>query len=255
MHRGVGTQRVEMELANLLPGVRVIRMDLDTTAGRRGHLAVLETFARGEKDILLGTQMVAKGHHYPNVTVIGVISADRGLHFPDFRAAEKTSRLLFQAAGRTGRGVKGGRVVIQTFAPDHCIYEFLAKHDYEGFAERELEMRRALRYPPAGRLVLFTVSSRSRERAEGGAEAVAAALSARLGARVPAASTSGTGGEALGPTPALIEEVRRMHRMQILVKIGDGSPPVHELVKAARESLADTKGAELQWDVDPMSLS
>jgi len=123
VHRGTGTERVEMELMNLLPGVKVARMDLDTTAGRAGHLAVLEKFSSGEKDVLLGTQMVAKGHHYPNVTLIGVLSADRGLHFPDFRAAEKTFRLLFQAAGRTGRGARGGWVLIQTYAPEHFIYQ------------------------------------------------------------------------------------------------------------------------------------
>ena len=155
-----------MELANLLPGVKVARMDLDTTAGRAGHLAVLERFSSGEKDVLLGTQMVAKGHHYPNVTLIGVLSADRGLSFPDFRAAEQTFRLLFQAAGRTGRGEKGGRVLIQTLAPEHSMYRYLAKHDYEGFAEEELGMRKALGYPPAGRLMLFTVSARAREQAE-----------------------------------------------------------------------------------------
>ena len=259
MHRGVGTQRIEMELTNLMPGVRVIRMDLDTTAGRRGHLAVLERFARGERDILLGTQMVAKGHHYPNVTVVGVVSADRGLHFPDFRSAEKTFRLLFQAAGRTGRGEKGGRVVIQTYAPDHYIYQFLAKHDYDGFAEHELEMRRALGYPPAGRLVLFTVSSRSREQAERGAEAAAAAVSKRLAAEggawaLPTSLGDGRG-EVLGPTPALVEWLRGTYRIQILVKGRFDPPLARELVHAAQESIGAARGAELQWDVDPMSLS
>ena len=258
LHRGVGTQRIEMELMNLLPGVRVIRMDLDTTAGRRGHLDVLEKFARGERDVLLGTQMVAKGHHYPNVTVIGVVSADRGLHFPDFRAAEKTFRLLFQAAGRTGRGEKGGRVIVQTYAPEHFIYEFLSKHDYEGFAERELEMRRALGYPPAGRLVLFTVTSRSRERAEEGAAEAARSLAGRLPVEAPPAGASGLGGAAaaiLGPTPALVEWLRGTHRMQILVKGRLDDALVRELVRAARESLAKKPGVELLWDVDPMSLS
>ena len=245
IHRGMGTQRIEMELMNLLPGVRVARMDLDTTAGRRGHLGVLETFARGEKDVLLGTQMVAKGHHYPSVTVIGVVSADRGLYFPDFRASEKTFRLLFQAAGRTGRGERGGSVVIQTYAPDHYIYEFLARHDYEGFAERELEMRRELHYPPAGRLVLFTVSSRTREHALEAGTAVASALSARL---------AGKGCEVLGPTPALIEQLRGRTRVQILVKGEVDTPLAHEAVAAASRASGDAKGVELSWDVDPVNL-
>jgi primosomal protein N' (replication factor Y) len=245
VHRGVGTERVEMELMNLLPGVKVARMDLDTTAGRAGHLAVLETFATGERDVLLGTQMVAKGHHYPNVTLIGVLTADRGLQFPDFRAAEKTFRLLFQAAGRTGRGEKGGTVLIQTYAPDHFIYQYLVRHDYDGFAAKELEMREALGYPPAGSLMLFTVSSRSREQAARAAELVAGALEKAAG---------GAAG-VLGPTPALIERLRGKHRLQILVRglLDDGLRL--GLLRAARASLSGMKPVELQWDVDPIELS
>jgi primosomal protein N' (replication factor Y) (superfamily II helicase) len=246
VHRGIGTERVEMELANLLPGVRVARMDLDTTAGREGHLAVLERFSSGEKDVLLGTQMVAKGHHYPNVTLIGVLSADRGLSFPDFRAAEKTFRLLFQAAGRTGRGEKGGKVLIQTYAPDHSMYRYLAAHDYEGFAEEELGMRRALRYPPAGRLMLFTVSARTREQAESAAAKVAGALAGSLGS---------ANAVVLGPTPALVERVRGRHRFQLLVR-GTFEPDAPgAMVRSARESLAGAKQIDLQWDVDPIALS
>jgi primosomal protein N' (replication factor Y) len=294
VHRGIGTERVEMELMNLLPGVKVARMDLDTTSGRSGHLAVLEKFASGEKDILLGTQMVAKGHHYPAVTLIGVIAADRGLHFPDFRAAEKTFRLLFQAAGRTGRGEKGGRVSIQTYAPDHFIYEYLARHDYEGFAAKELEMRESLGYPPAGKLMLFTVSSRSREQASAAAAKIAAALEKMLartaaGEAGPAASgapgATGAGAlgpkpaglpgsapagvlgpaaaeitapmpaQVLGPTPALIERLRGRYRLQILVK-GILDPHVRRsMVHEAREALSGMKGIDLQWDVDPVVLA
>jgi primosomal protein N' (replication factor Y) len=246
VHRGIGTERVEMELMNLLPGVRVVRMDLDTTAGRAGHLAVLERFSSGEKDVLLGTQMVAKGHHYPNVTLIGVLSADRGLCFPDFRAAEKTFRLLFQAAGRTGRGEKGGRVLIQTLAPEHSMYRYLAKHDYKGFAEEELGMRKALGYPPAGRLMLFTVSARTREQAESAAAKIAGALERSL---EPASAV------VLGPTPALVERMRGRHRFQLLVR-GTFEPEARSaMVRSARESLAGAKQVDLQWDVDPIELS
>ena len=286
VHRGVGTERVEMELMNLLPGVKVARMDLDTTSGRSGHLAVLEKFASGEKDILLGTQMVAKGHHYPTVTFIGVIAADRGLHFPDFRAAEKTFRLLFQAAGRTGRGEKGGRVSIQTYAPDHFIYEYLVRHDYEGFAAKELEMRESLGYPPAGTLMLFTVSSRSREQASAAAAKIAAALEkvfagtvaeslggaaagnvgptsagelgpAAAGVLEPAAAGDPglTTAGVLGPTPALIERLRGRYRLQILVK-GILDPDLRrDMVRTAREALSGMKSIDLQWDVDPVTLA
>jgi primosomal protein N' (replication factor Y) len=246
VHRGTGTERVEMELMNLLPGVRIARMDLDTTSGRAGHLAVLAKFSSGEKDVLLGTQMVAKGHHYPNVTLIGVLAADRGLHFPDFRAAEKTFRLLFQAAGRTGRGERGGSVLIQTYAPGHSIYRFLARHDYEGFAAGELEMRGGLGYPPAGSLMLFVISSRSREKAVEAAGNVAASLAKAL---------AGAAAGLLGPTPALIERLRGRYRFQILVKGSLDAPLRLSLLGAARRSLAGAKGVDLQWDVDPVALS
>jgi primosomal protein N' (replication factor Y) len=229
-------------------------MDLDTTSGRSGHLAVLERFASGEKDILLGTQMVAKGHHYPAVTCIGVISADQGLHFPDFRAAEKTFRLLFQAAGRTGRGEKPGRVSIQTYVPDHFIYRYVARHDYEGFAETELGMREGLGYPPAGKLMLFTVSSRSRERALAAADRIASALG-ELG---PARSSDDAGPArtgVLGPTPALIERLRGRYRFQILVKGILEETARRGMVRAAREALAGMKSIDVQWDVDPITLA
>ena len=270
VHRGIGTERVEMELMNLLPGVKVARMDLDTTSGRSGHLAVLEKFASGEKDVLLGTQMVAKGHHYPAVTLIGVIAADRGLHFPDFRAAEKTFRLLFQAAGRTGRGEKGGSVCVQTYAPEHYLYEYLARHDYEGFAARELELRESLGYPPAGRLMLFTVSSRSREQATAAAGKIAEALEKMMAREVSqesaltnkgASDAAGAGvfgpasSAVLGPTPALIERLRGRYRFQILVKgIFEGTARP-DMVRAAREALAGIKGIDLEWDVDPVSVA
>jgi primosomal protein N' (replication factor Y) len=207
---------------------------------------VLERFSSGEKDVLLGTQMVAKGHHYPNVTLIGVLSAERGLCFPDFRAAEKTFRLLFQAAGRTGRGEKGGTVLIQTLAPEHFIFRRVVAHDYGGFAEEELAMRRTLGYPPAGRLMLFTVSGRSREPAESAAAKVAAALERTLGT---------AGAAVLGPTPALVERLRGRHRFQVLVRGAFAPDAPAAMVKAARGSLAGAKQIDLQWDVDPIELA
>ncbi len=244
-HRGVGTQRVEMELGNLLPGVRVARMDLDTTRGKRGHLKVLERFARGEADILLGTQMVAKGHHYPNVTVVGVVSADWGMNFPDFRAAERTFRLLVQAAGRAGRGEKEGTVIVQTLAPDHYLFQYLTDNDFEGFAERELAFRYELRYPPSEHLILFTVSSASLERAREAAGSAAETLNDLFAA---------AGFDVLGPTPAMIARLRGRYRFQVLVK---GSPDVDEkksAVAAVQAALARFKSVDVQWDVDPINL-
>ena len=242
-HRGIGTQRVEMELRNLLPGLRVVRMDLDTTSGKRGHLEILEQFSRGEQDVLLGTQMVAKGHHYPNVTLVGVLSADGGLNFPDFRAAERTFRLLSQAAGRTGRGAREGEVIVQTFAPDHFLYERLRHHDYEGFAERELELRRELRYPPFGELALFTVGAPAEETARRAGELLARALASEGGIDV------------LGPTEALVKRLKRQYRFQVLVK---GDLPVERrrrLVDGAKKALSDLGKIDLWWNFDPGSFS
>ncbi|UCF03985.1 MAG: primosomal protein N' [bacterium] len=245
-HFGVGTQRIEMELGNLLPGIRVARMDLDTTRGKRGHLAILERFSRREVDIIIGTQMVAKGHHYPNVTVVGVLAADAGLNFPDFRSAERTFQLLFQASGRTGRGEKGGRVIVQTLAPEHYLYGYLVNHDYTGFAKAELSLRRELRYPPADRLALLTVSSRSKEKAIEGAERVYVAARDLLEKRKY---------DILGPTPALIERLRGRYRMLVLVK-GEMTRAVkRNVVDTARRAVARLGRTDLRWDFDPYDMS
>jgi primosomal protein N' (replication factor Y) len=246
IHRGIGTQRVEMELRNLLPGLRVVRMDLDTTSGKSGHLKILEQFSRGEQDVLLGTQMVAKGHHYPNVTLVGVLSADGGLNFPDFRAAERTFRLLSQAAGRTGRGVRDGKVIVQTFAPDHFLYERLAVHDYDGFAGHELELRRELRYPPFGELALFTVGASNEEAARRAGEHLARSLASTKGAETL---------EVLGPTEALVKRLKRQYRFQVLVKGELPKELRRSLVDGAKEDLSDLGKIDLRWDFDPGSFA
>lgn len=246
VHRGVGTQRVEMELSNLLPGVRIARMDLDSTAGKGAHLSILEHFSRGESDVLLGTQMVAKGHHYPNVTLVGVIAADGGLNFPDFRAAERTFQLLYQAAGRTGRGEKEGKVIVQTYAPEHYLYEHLITHDFDRFAERELALREELRYPPARGLILFTVISTARSGAERGGEKVRRFLSERFG-----------GGpiDVLGPVPALVERVRGRYRVHVLVRGNVDVRRKKDMIRVAREAVEGLPRTDIQWDVDPLTLT
>jgi primosomal protein N' (replication factor Y) len=246
IHRGIGTQRIELELGNLVPGLRVLRMDLDSTSGTGGHLKVLEQFAKREKDVLLGTQMVAKGHHYPGVTLVGVISADGGLNFPDFRAAERTFRLLSQAAGRTGRGEREGRVIVQTFAPDHFLFAHLVEHDYEGFAEQELEQRRELRYPPFGDVALFTLSARSEERARGASELLAKSLASSLDLGKHSV---------LGPTEALVGRLRGRYRFHLLIKGGLGDKARKDLIAAAKKVLKETKGVDLRWDFEPVQFS
>ncbi len=246
IHRGVGTQRIELELGNLIPGLRVVRMDMDSTSGTGGHMKILEQFAKKEKDVLLGTQMVAKGHHYPDVTLVGVLSADGGLNFPDFRAAERTFRLLSQAAGRTGRGDREGRVIVQTFTPDHFLFEHLVSHDYEGFAEQELEQRRELGYPPSGSVSLFTVSARSEEVARDAGDRLAGSLAAALDEKAHSV---------LGPTEALIGRLRGRYRFQVLVKgaLDDGARK--KLIASAKKALKGFKGIDLRWDFDPVQFS
>ncbi len=242
---GGGTQKFESDLINLLPGVRILRMDLDTTAGTSGHSDILEKFAGGGADILLGTQMVAKGHHYPNVTVVGILSADAGLNFPDFRASERTFQLLSQAAGRTGRGSKGGKVYIQTYTPEHYIFDFIVRHDFPGFAATEIESRDQFAYPPVGRLILLTVSAKTRDAAMEGGEAVAEAAAAS--GAVPDMSI-------LGPVPAMIERLRGMFRVQLLVRADIGPDEKQRLIEAARGALSGMRGSTLQWDVDPLDI-
>ena len=246
IHRGVGTQRIELELGNLIPGLRVVRMDMDSTSGAGGHLRILEQFAKGVKVVLLGTQMVAKGHHYPNVTLVGVLSADGGLNFPDFRAAERTFRLLSQAAGRTGRGDREGMVIIQTFTPDHFLFEHLVSHDYEGFAEQELEQRRELGYPPSGNVSLFTVSAGSDGVARDAAERLARSLTAALDPKIYSV---------LGPTEAIIGRLRGRYRLQVLVKGGLDDRARKNLIASARKALKELKGVDLRWDFDPVQFS
>ncbi|MEK7242534.1 MAG: primosomal protein N', partial [Planctomycetota bacterium] len=161
---GLGTERIEEEMGRYFPGYKALRMDSDSMKGRNAHAKALKSFERGEVQILVGTQMIAKGLDLPNVTLVGVISADTILNLPDFRAVERTFQLLAQVAGRTGRGPKGGRVVVQTFNPRQYAILAAAAHDYEGFADRELEYRRELGYPPFGYMARIVLVGQKEER-------------------------------------------------------------------------------------------
>ncbi|MBN2070718.1 MAG: primosomal protein N' [Candidatus Krumholzibacteriota bacterium] len=245
IQKGIGTQRVEMELGNLVPSARILRMDLDTTAGKRSHLEILEKFAKGEAQILLGTRMVAKGHHYPGVTLVGVIAADAGLNFPDFRAAERTFQLLSQAAGRTGRGRKKGNVIIQALAPEHYLYDYLKTHDFDGFARNELLLRKEFRYPPVSRLILFTLSSDSPGPAS-------AAASRARDAVVSAGIVDES--DILGPVPAVVGRLRRKFRFQVLVKGTGENAAKKAIVDIFRKELDGKREVDLQWNIDPGNL-
>lgn len=160
---GVGTQKLEMMAAKMFPDARILRMDLDTTSKKGGHEEILAKFAEGGADILIGTQMIVKGHDFPNVTLVGAIAADLSLYTSDYRAGERTFQLLTQAAGRAGRGNKGGNVIIQTYNPEHYSIQAAAKQDYESFYQEEMAFRSLMKYPPACRLLTIQMSSKSEE--------------------------------------------------------------------------------------------
>ncbi len=210
--RGLGTEQVERVVVETFPEARVARMDVDTTSGKWSHHQILGRVERGEVDILLGTQMIAKGLDFPRVTLVGVVNADVGIHLPDFRASERTFQLLAQVAGRTGRGEWPGEVLIQTSMPEHYALQAARVHDYRGFAERELEERLHPAYPPHVRLANVVVSSPDPDAATDQAEAAATWLKRQLRRRgAPAV-------ELVGPAPAPIERLHGRWRWHFLLR-------------------------------------
>ena len=207
-HRGSGTQRLEQELSHIVDPSAIIRMDSDTTAGHDAHFRLLEEFRTGDASILLGTQMVAKGLDFPEVTLVGIISADASLYIPDFRAGERTFQLITQVSGRAGRGEKPGLVILQTFTPDNYAIEDAMHHDYIAFSEHELSLRREVEFPPFSRLVLIEVRSNNRNLVNGEADELVKYLKLY--------APEGT--EILGPVEAPIPRVRGKNRMHILLK-------------------------------------
>jgi len=247
---GVGTEQLEELLRSLLPGAHIARVDRDATR-RRGTLRrILLDFAAHRIDLLVGTQMVAKGHDFPNVTLVGVLAADAGLSFPDFRSAERTFQLLTQVAGRAGRGEIPGRVIVQAFYPDHYALQYARKQDFAGFFRREIEYRQLLGYPPFTNLVQILVVEESRQKAVQIGDHIAAVLKTESSRNQVAGKVI-----VLGPAPAPIEKLRGKYRIQLLVKVASGQSAV-PVLRAAFDRLAQRKTAlkNVQVDVDPLSL-
>lgn len=218
---GTGTQRVEEELARLFPGIRVIRMDVDTTSEKGSHEKWLNLFRERKADVLLGTQMVAKGLDFPYVTLVGVITADTTLNLPDFRAAERTFQLLTQVAGRAGRHHLPGEVYIQTYTPEHYSVVFAAEHNFDGFAGKELELRRSALYPPFSRLILITLSHDQLAFAIRAGEALAGQIRTLWKERQDAGGGPGEAGpepDVLGPVSSPIPRIKDRYRFQVMVK-------------------------------------
>jgi primosomal protein N' (replication factor Y) len=209
---GLGTERVEQEVQRRWPQARTLRWDRDTARNHAAHAAILHLFSTGLAHVLVGTQMIAKGLDLPLVTVVGVISADTTLNLPDFRAGERTFQLLTQVAGRAGRGLLGGRVILQTYHPDHYAVVAAAAHDYAGFAARELAFRREQGYPPYRRLVKLVYEHANPSRAQSEAEALAENLRAALARRSLPAT------DIIGPAPAFFARLRGRYRWQILLR-------------------------------------
>ncbi len=242
---GAGTQRLEMDLVSLFPGIGILRMDADTTSGKEGHRTVLEKFGSGRHPILVGTQMVTKGHHFPNVNLVGVLFAEESLNYPDFRSSERTFRQLIQVAGRAGRSSERGEVVVQTFVPDHSVFKFLKTYDYAGFMSEELVLRRELKYPPFSRLVLAVLAAPKREIVERVARQWAATLREKV---------SHKDAVVLGPVAPPVARVRNRHLEQILIKGRFGDGDKSEFLDAfARVAEREHGGrsVDLKWDVDP----
>ncbi len=244
---GLGTERLESVVRALLPEARVARLDRDT-AGRRSLSSLVRAMRRGDVDVLVGTQMVTKGHDFPGVTLVGVVAADLGLNQPDFRAAERTFQLLTQVAGRAGRGDRPGRVIIQTFSPGHYALVTAKGHDYAALAERELAIRRELGYPPYGHLIALKLDSEDPERVRQAARALGRTLAtalARPGAE-PAA--------VLGPAPAPLSMLRGRHRWQLLLKARERRR-VRALLREALAAHPRGFGAvRVAIDVDPIHM-
>ena len=243
---GTGTQKVEEVLAKLFPKARVKRMDADTMKKKDDYRHVLGDFRAGKIDILVGTQMIAKGLHFPNVTLVGIIYADSALHQPDFRAGERTFQLLTQVAGRAGRGDVEGEVFVQAFTPFHPAIQFARRHDFVGFYEQEIEFREQLKYPPASRVALLTLKGRNEEKVKFSADHLKRELEKKLKSLKDLIIA--------GPAPAPLLRAENFYRYQIMLRTRAMSALSRELAVIV-QTLTLPDDVTLAVDIDPVSLS
>ncbi|MFZ5824974.1 MAG: primosomal protein N' [Bacillota bacterium] len=245
-HMGAGTERVEEELRKLYPTIRIARMDVDTTRRKGSHAAILKEFADRKVDVLVGTQMIAKGLDFPDVTLVGVVLADTTLNLPDFRAAERTFQLVTQVAGRAGRGLKPGRVLVQTYQPEHRSLLAAVEHDFHRFYAEEVAFRQQLDYPPFAHMIHMVTAGED--------EAAVTATARAIQELLVAHRFSGT---ILGPAPAPLAKLRGRHRHHLVLK-GDSISKMAREVRAAFAAGAGTwrksKDVSLSVDVDPLSI-
>ncbi|NTW05523.1 MAG: primosomal protein N' [Peptococcaceae bacterium] len=247
---GAGTQKLEEEIKGQFPKAVVVRMDSDTTTRKGSHGKILSIFREGKADILIGTQMVAKGLDIPDVTLVGVVNADLSLHMPDFRSSERTFQLIAQVAGRTGRGELGGEVMVQTFTPKHYSILYASKHDYPGFFNYEINIRKAMRYPPFSRLARILFFGREEEDVKKNAVKWASILKKKIEINRYSELI-----EILGPAPAQISKIKDRYRYHIVVKSGSGKQLkalINEVIKDNGDKFKKDSG--FMVDIDPQSL-
>lgn len=247
-NKGIGTQQIQNDLIERFPGIHILRMDQDTTRSKNAHDEILTKFRNGHAQILLGTQMISKGLDFPNVTLVGVISADIGLAIPDFRSSEKVFQLLSQVAGRAGRGTKPGEVVIQSYQINHYAIQFAQNHDYYGFYNEEIKYREAYNYPPFNRVIQITVASANLMETISKARAIA----------IPVRKHGKFICNVVGPAPAPISKIRNLYRWQISLKINKTNDPAgkktRELVHNIVAPYLNNRSKQLfvTIDVDPV---
>ncbi|HKL12701.1 MAG TPA: primosomal protein N' [Halanaerobiales bacterium] len=240
---GIGTERIENEVKKLLPKADVARMDQDTTTRKGSHRKILSKLENNEIDILIGTQMVAKGHDYPNISFVGVITADTIMNLPDFRSSERTFQLLTQVAGRTGRGKKKGTVAIQTYNPEHYSVLAAKEHDYEYFYNKEIVLRKALKYPPFINLVNITITHKNKNKAEKAAKKLYNHIKDYRIKKI------------VGPSPAPIERIRGRYRVQLLLKFNEINNRTNVLIRIKENYLKKVSmNVKYNIDVDPISM-
>ncbi|HUR54398.1 MAG TPA: primosomal protein N' [Gemmataceae bacterium] len=244
-YQGLGTEKLHAEIEEKFPGSVCQRMDSDTMSKPGSHQRVLDAFRDGLIHILVGTQMIAKGLDFPNVTLVGVVNADVGLHLPDFRSAERTFQILAQVAGRAGRGDKGGQVLVQTFTPDHPCITLASKHDFVGFAGMELSHRKQHKYPPFERMARLIVRSEKEESAAAFAETLAGAFKSAM------AATPGV--RLLGPAECPVFRLNNYYRFHFQVQ-SDSSAHLHDVIRNAMTVAKPPHGVEFQVDIDPYSM-
>jgi primosomal protein N' (replication factor Y) len=246
---GFGTQKLEEETQALFPKARIKRMDRDTMKTRGSFENIYNEMRNGDIDILIGTQMITKGHHFPNVTLVGVVYADLSLHIPDFRSSERTFQLLTQVAGRAGRGKVPGTVIVQAHNPDHYVFDYVPQHDYNGFFEKELGLREKLNYPPFTQLVALEIESETEPEGEAAMNHLKQFLSE------PVRQSPGV--ELLGPSRAAMYRINNRFRWHLILRSHEAAPLqslVTQCLASQQLRKLTTGKIKITVDVDPMNL-